>query len=260
MTFVILDGVRHHVEAEGTGPPCVLTAGLGLTGSAWNPVVPLLTAHRTVIRFDRPGLGLSAPAPTWPTLAQEAHRIARLLDALDLPAPTPVTVAGHSLAGFHAEAFARLHPSRTGALVLIESSVEQNPHPRRAGAARNTCTRACAGLLRTAGAPRSWPATLAEYATYRDEAVDLARLRERCPLPDIPIRVLATGSKRWLSRQRALAETLNGTFHPITDGRAGHLPMRNCPQEVAHALLVPNRQVNGADRSRRTPRQETPPR
>ncbi|WP_194292193.1 alpha/beta fold hydrolase, partial [Streptomyces jumonjinensis] len=122
--FVTIGGVRHHVVAEGSGPVCLLSAGLTLGWFDWDPVVPLLTPHRTVVRFDRPGHGLSAAAVAAPSAAGEARRIAGVLDALGLDGPA--TVVGHSIAGFHAEAFARLHPERTASLVLVDSSVEEH--------------------------------------------------------------------------------------------------------------------------------------
>ena len=42
----------------------------------WDPVVPLLAPHRTVVRFDRPGHGLTGPAAARPPPPGEAHRIA----------------------------------------------------------------------------------------------------------------------------------------------------------------------------------------
>ncbi|PSM41299.1 alpha/beta hydrolase [Streptomyces dioscori] len=161
MTFVRIGGIPHHIRVDGAGagagtaPVCLLSVGLGMSWFDWDPVVPLLTPYRTVVRFDRPGLGLSAPAPAraWPTLTGEAHRIARVLDAVGVH--TPATVVGHSLAGFHCEAFARLYPDRTAGLVLVDSSVEEAPRPSRAPALRNTATRACGTLLAGAGLPRA---------------------------------------------------------------------------------------------------------
>ncbi|WP_345199191.1 alpha/beta fold hydrolase, partial [Streptomyces lavendulae] len=151
-TFVRVDGVPLHVVVEGRGPVVVLSAGLALAWFDWDPVAaPLAARGRTVVRFDRPGHGLSAPAPGPAGPADEAHRIAALLDALGLPGP--VTVAGHSLAGFHAEAFARLHPGRTAALVLVDSSVEEDPRTRLPAAWRTGAARALGRAPAAAGIP-----------------------------------------------------------------------------------------------------------
>ncbi|MEU8840708.1 alpha/beta hydrolase [Streptomyces roseus] len=151
--FVRVDGVPLHVVVEGSGPPVVLSAGLAMAWFDWDPVAALLVAQgRTVIRFDRPGHGLSAPATAPPTAAGEARRIAGLLDALGLGA-CPVTVAGHSVAGFHAEAFARLYPERTAALVLVDTSIEERPRTVLPAGARTGAARVLGRALTAAGLP-----------------------------------------------------------------------------------------------------------
>ncbi|MFJ7154594.1 alpha/beta fold hydrolase [Streptomyces sp. NPDC101118] len=147
-----MDGVPVHVRVEGSGPVAVLSAGLGLGWYDWDPVVPFLAPHRTVVRFDRPGHGLSGPAAVPPTAAGEARRIAVLLDALGLSGGGPVTVAGHSAAGFHAEAFARLHPGRTAALLLVDGSVAEAPAAPMP-ALRTAAARALGALATAAGLP-----------------------------------------------------------------------------------------------------------
>ncbi|MET9516567.1 alpha/beta hydrolase [Streptomyces sp. NPDC002994] len=153
-SFIRIGGVAHHVVVEGSGPVCVLSAGLGMSWFDWDPVAELLAPFRTVVRFDRPGHGLSSPAPaaTPPTAEGEAHRTAAILDALVL-ADDPVTVVGHSVAGFHAEAFARLYPGRTASVVLVDSSVEEHARMPAAPALRAAATRALGTALSVAGAP-----------------------------------------------------------------------------------------------------------
>ncbi|WP_308315618.1 alpha/beta hydrolase [Streptomyces sp. ISL-100] len=159
-SFIRIGGEAHHVVVEGSGPVCVLSAGLGMSWFDWDPVAELLAPFRTVVRFDRPGHGLSCPAPatTPPTAEGEAHRIAAILDALELAAADdhdhdPVTVVGHSVAGFHAEAFARLYPGRTASVVLVDSSVEEHARMPAAPALRTAATRALGTALSVAGAP-----------------------------------------------------------------------------------------------------------
>ncbi|MFJ3910166.1 alpha/beta fold hydrolase [Streptomyces vinaceus] len=163
--FVRVDGVPLHVVVEGSGPPVVLSAGLAMAWFDWDPVAAILVAQgRTVVRFDRPGHGLSAPAPAPPTAAGEARRIARLLDALGLTGP--VTVAGHSIAGFHAEAFARLYPERTAALVLVDTSIEEDPRTVWPAGVRTGAARVLGRALTAAGLPAAL-GPLARRATVR---------------------------------------------------------------------------------------------
>ncbi|MFJ2820438.1 alpha/beta fold hydrolase [Streptomyces toxytricini] len=274
--FVRVDGTALHVVVDGAGPPVVLSAGLAMAWFDWDPVAALLAAAgRTVIRFDRPGHGLSGPATAPPTAAGEARRIAGLLDALGL-GDTPATVAGHSIAAFHAEAFARLYPRRTAALVLLDGSVEDHPRALlppalRTGAARAAgraltaaglpaalgpaARRAAVRLSRTGGADpaprdlvrrcyrtgRVWRGVLLENSRYPDMAAEVLALRARHPLA-APATVLAgddgSGSRsaaRWLARQRALAAELGARFEAAEP--AGHLVMLDRPQQVARAVL-----------------------
>ncbi|MFG2641520.1 alpha/beta fold hydrolase [Streptomyces sp. NPDC048370] len=271
--FVRVGGVAHHVVVEGAGPACVLSVGLGMSWFDWDPVVPLLAPHRTVVRFDRPGHGLSAPAAVAPSATGEAHRIAGLLDALSLPGPA--TVVGHSIAGFHAEAFARLHPARTAGLVLVDASVEEHARTPAAPALRTAAARGLGGVLSAAGAPaalgpavrratvrlsrsgggdpapgdlvrrcyrtsRVLRGALLENTHYRAVAAELLALRERAPLPaGVPVTVLAApdGSTRWARRQRELARRLGARYEAVEP--SGHLVMLDRPDAVARAVLAP---------------------
>ncbi|MBW5483708.1 alpha/beta fold hydrolase [Streptomyces bambusae] len=273
--FVRAAGVPLHVVVEGSGPVCVLSAGLAMAWFDWDPVVPLLAPYRTVVRFDRPGHGLSAPADRPPTAAGEAHRIASLLDALG--ATGPVTVVGHSIAGFHTEAFARLYPERTAALVLVDPSVEEAvPRTLLPPRLRTAAARALGGALAAGGLPASlgpwarraavrvsrtggpdpaprplthrcyrtgrvWRGALLENARYPDMAAEVLALRGTHPLT-VPATVLTgyAGPDRgpaltWLGRQAALADRL-GAWFEVAEG-AGHLVMLDRPHQVARAVL-----------------------
>ncbi|MET9362726.1 alpha/beta hydrolase [Streptomyces sp. NPDC006632] len=268
--FLNVGGVAHHVVVEGAGPVVVLSAGLGMSWFDWDPVVPLLAPHHTVVRFDRPGHGLSGPALVPPTAAGEAHRIAGLLDALGIAGL--VTVAGHSIAGFHAEAFARLYPARTARLVLVDSSIEEHARPPSAPALRLALARAAAAVLCRTGIPaalgpaarratvrmsrtgggdpaprdlvrlcyrtsRVMRGMVLENATYGAVAAELLLLRRRLPLPAVPVTLLAgaAGGPSWTTRQRALASGLGATFQ-LAAG-AGHLVMLDAPGLVAGAIF-----------------------
>ncbi|NUK11435.1 alpha/beta hydrolase [Streptomyces lunaelactis] len=270
MTFVRVGGVPHHVVVEGSGPVCVLSAGLAMSWFDWDQVVPLLAPYRTVVRFDRPGHGLSGPAAVPPSAAGEGHRIADILDALGLDGPS--TVVGHSIAGFHAEAFARLHPARTAAVVLLDSSIEEHARVPAAPAVRTAVAHGVGNALSAAGIPAALgpltrravvrlsrtgggdpaPAALVRrcYATsrvlqgallenthYLAVAAELLALRERHALPGAPVAVLAAtaGGARWVERQRTLARQLGARFEAVDP--AGHLMMLDRPDAVARAVL-----------------------
>ncbi|MEU9100630.1 alpha/beta hydrolase [Streptomyces sp. NPDC048361] len=267
--FLRVGGVPHHVVVEGAGPVVVLSAGLGMSWFDWDPVVPLLAPHHTVVRFDRPGHGLSGPALVPPSAAGEAHRIAGILDALG--AAGPATVVGHSIAGFHAEAFARLYPARAAGLVLVDSSVEEHARPPAAAGLRLALARALGSALCAAGAPAALgPAArratvrmsrtgggdpaqrelvrgcyrtsrvlrgmVLENARYHAVAAELLCLRREFALSAGRRVVLAggAGGARWVARQQGLAGALGAAFL-LAEG-AGHLVMLDAPARTAEAI------------------------
>ncbi|MGW0897164.1 alpha/beta fold hydrolase [Streptomyces goshikiensis] len=276
--FVRVGGVPLHVVVEGEGPPVVLSAGLAMAWFDWDPVAALLAARgRTVVRFDRPGHGLSGPAPGPSSAAGEARGIAGLLDALGLPGP--VTVVGHSIAGFHAEAFARLYPGRTAALVLVDSSVEEAPRTVLPAAVRTAAARTLGRAVTAAGLPaalgplarraavrasrtggpdpaardlvrrcyrtgRVWRGALLENSRYLDTAAEVLALRagHRHRL-SAPATVLAAydGSAR-PGALRWLARQADladrlGARFEVAEP-AGHLVMLDRPDQVARAVLT----------------------
>ncbi|MEV7171000.1 alpha/beta hydrolase [Streptomyces sp. NPDC093224] len=324
--FVRVDGVPLHVVVEGRGPVCVLAAGLAMAWFDWDEAAALLVAQgRTVVRFDRPGHGLSGPAAEPPTTAGEAHRIAALLDALEAsgaldtsgtpdavaaatgapasgpgpgtgpgigsgtdsgpgtgptrvaaPASGPVTLVGHSIAAFHVEAFARLYPERTAALVLLDASVEEDPRTVLPQALRTGIARAAGRALTAAGLPaalgpaarratvrasrtgggdpapadlvrrcyrtgRVWRGALLENSRYPDMAAELLDLRRSAPLT-APTTVLA-GHDGSAGRgalhwlsRQADLADLLGARFEVAEP-AGHLVMLDRPDQVARTVL-----------------------
>ncbi|MDH6707024.1 pimeloyl-ACP methyl ester carboxylesterase [Kitasatospora sp. MAA19] len=220
--FLRVDGVPLHVRTEGSGPVCLLTGGLGGSWFDWDLVVPFLTPYRTVVRFDRPGHGLSAPEPATgqpaPTVAGEVERIRAVLDGLGLRGRC--TVVGHSLGGFHAEAFARLHPDRAAGLVLVDSSVEPAARPYPAPGARDLAARALAGAATAVAVPYLFgPAArrlAARLSTVRREDLAPAPLVRHCYRTGRALRALLRENVRYLDMAAEL-DGLRRTL-PLSDG------------------------------------------
>ncbi|GAA0368840.1 alpha/beta hydrolase [Actinoallomurus spadix] len=271
--LMTVGGHRLHVVTEGTGsPPVLLSAGLGGAWFDWIPVVSLLRdAHRAIV-FDRPGLGGSPPVRGAATLRAEADRLA----ALARWAGAPVLLVAHSFAGFHAEAFARLHPDLVGGMVLVDPSAEPRTpeHARLLGRleplARLAGTVAGAtGLTRLAGpaayslamrlltargnvAPPEYVRAvctrghvlgtlLAEDSVYRQMAADLLTLRCHVPFPDIPLRVLTAlgdlrGGREAWRRAHAGLAALSPRGRQVVLPDVGHLVHIDRPETVARAV------------------------
>jgi pimeloyl-ACP methyl ester carboxylesterase len=100
----------------GSGPTLVLLHALGLSRSAWDPVVPALAERFDVVAVDLPGFGASPPLPPTTPASPEAlaAAVGALLDELGLTAPH---VVGNSLGGWVALELAAARP--VSSLTLI---------------------------------------------------------------------------------------------------------------------------------------------
>jgi len=103
----------------GTGPALVLLHGIGSASGSWLRQLAQLQATHTVLAWDAPGYGRSAPLPgAAPGAADYGRRVWQWLDALDLPA-APLTLVGHSLGALMGAAAALQQPGRVKRLVLL---------------------------------------------------------------------------------------------------------------------------------------------
>lgn len=267
-----VDGQRVHVLVDGGGPAVVLVGGLAGNWFDWDALTATL-GDRTVVRFDRPGFGCSAASADPPTARGEADRIAAVLAAAGIAGP--VVVVGHSLGGFYAEAFARLHPQRTAGLILLDTSVSAGQRGRIPRAWRVRVARAAgavasgsgvqwllgpavARMLNHAGVaphtrdwvraiyrdPRYLEAALVEDAVYPDVAAEVFALRRSDPLPAVPVVVVAahTGhptpwGRAWLRMQRRLAAELGARFEVLQP--AHHHAMIDQPDRLAALIRAP---------------------
>ncbi|MFJ2029218.1 alpha/beta fold hydrolase [Streptosporangium sp. NPDC087985] len=249
-----------HVLVEGAGaPPVLICAGMAAAWFHWDRAAADLSRDHTVIRFDRPGLGLSSGHRRPPTLREEAERIGVLADV-------PLVV-GHSAAGRYAEAFARLHPGRVAGLVLVDPSCDPVARPRGAvhAAVVRAVQRALPAFGGTFGATvvasltmpvahrflmgthdraravygrgRVLAAAAAEWLAYRDMAVELGALRETHPFPDVPVVILSAGPEDRCHHE--LAELLNAKLIPLPG--VGHEVQLERPEAIGEAVRMVSR-------------------
>lgn len=226
MRFVDDRGTLLHVVRDGSDGPVVLfIQGLAGAWFEWDPVVPMLAGDHRLVRFDRPGLGWSQPEPGGPpqTLAGEAERLGRVLDAVGVAPAEKVIVVAHSYGAFHAEAFARLHPGRIAGVVFVDASAEPDITPAPGGPARvlgQALVRGTKllGLNQLLGpavrrlvyqaastthrdpdrdlgravyrSSRVASAVVNELLSYRPTAVELLELRCELPFPEVLVQVL----------------------------------------------------------------------
>ena len=117
-------------ERRGRGAPLVLIHGYPLDHSIWDEVISLLENDFDLILPDLRGFGQSDSASGTYTMTDLADDLASLLDHLGIPS---AFIAGHSMGGYVALAFAQGHASRLRGLALVASMASADLPERRAG-------------------------------------------------------------------------------------------------------------------------------
>jgi len=111
-------------DGSSARPRIALVHSLALDRSFWNGGVRLLTAHADVLTYDCRGHGQSAKVKMTYTPELFAGDLASLLDRVNWPR---AVIAGCSMGGCVAQAFAGVYPDRAKALVVIDSTAWYGP-------------------------------------------------------------------------------------------------------------------------------------
>jgi 3-oxoadipate enol-lactonase len=130
MQKINVNGIEFAYTRHGDGTPLVLLHGYPLDGSIWSEVVPLLTDRFDLIIPDLRGFGESTTVDAPYTMNTFASDVAGLLDHLRFE---KAAIAGHSMGGYVALAFAKLYPDRVTGLGLISSQVLADAPDRKQG-------------------------------------------------------------------------------------------------------------------------------
>jgi pimeloyl-ACP methyl ester carboxylesterase len=208
-----IGGAGLEYEATGSGPALLLLHAFPLGLFMWEPQVEALAATHRVVRFDARGFG-GSPAGEGPlTMEAIADDGAALLDHLGLE---KAIVAGCSMGGYAALAFARRHPRRLSGLVLLDTRGGADTEEAKANRA------ALAAKVLAEGASAAVEAFLPKLlgeTTRREQPQLAARLRQR---------ILATSP-------RGIANALHG------------LAARPDSRDLLGAIAVPTLVLVGAE-------------
>lgn len=128
MKKITVNGITLAYTRRGQGTPLVLVHGYPLDHTIWDEVAALLENDFDLILPDLRGFGESGAVETPYTLVDMAGDLAALLDHLGLE---QVCMAGHSMGGYIALAFARAWPGRLRGLGLVASQVLADTPERR---------------------------------------------------------------------------------------------------------------------------------
>ena len=113
---------------QGSGPALVLLHGLGLDHTIWMSIARNCSSYAKVIMPDLRGHGLSGAPEGIYTMDMMAADIKRLMDRIRIE---KIVLAGHSMGGYVALAFAQLYPDLLNGLILVTTNADEDPPDKR---------------------------------------------------------------------------------------------------------------------------------
>ena len=252
METISVNGVRLAYERRGTGGPLVLLHGYPLDHHLWDEVVPFLQDTFDLILPDLRGFGESSTIDSFYTMEDIASDIAALLDHLEIQ---KTAVAGHSMGGYVALAFARLYPERVTGLGLVSSQVLADAPDRKEGRYKSAAEVADKGIGSVVAAmtpkftsdarlqefarksmERQQPAAYIGALKAMAERVDSTPLLSSLTVPVVIVHGDAD-SLIPIDRAREVKAALPDAYL-VEIGGVGHMPMTEAKEKTAEALKL----------------------
>jgi 3-oxoadipate enol-lactonase/4-carboxymuconolactone decarboxylase len=251
--FIRVGDIDMHVQVEGppAAPALVLLHSLGTNLHVWDDQAAALSRSFRVIRPDLRGHGLSGCTNGPYSMSLFAQDLAGLLDTLGVER---THVAGVSIGGLIAQAFAAAHIGRVVSLVLIDTALaiapaqswtERAAKVRAEGVAAiadgviaRWVTQASADAPATAGLRAMLLRTPAEGYAASAEAIATADLSASTATLQLPALVMvgeADQATPLASAQALQAAIAGASLHVVRD--AAHIPMAERPEEITSAML-----------------------
>lgn len=250
MEKVSVNGIELAYERRGKGTPLVLLHGFPLDHHLWDEIVPLLEDSFNLILPDLRGFGESETVDSPYTMEDYASDIAGLLDHLGIQ---KTAVAGHSMGGYVALAFARAYPERVSGLALISSQTPADAPDRKEGrykTAADVAEKGIGGVVETMGSkftsdPRLQALTR-EIMEKQKPAAYIGALKAMAERGDsnpilstftFPLVIIHGEDDALISvdRAREVKASIPGSHYAELKG-IGHVPMLEAPEKTAEAL------------------------
>lgn len=255
------DGARIDVRIDGRerDATVVLIHGFPLTRAIWDAQTEALAASLRVLRVDLRGAGASSVSEGPYLMERHAADVAASLDSLGIER---VAMAGHSMGGYVAMAFARMFTERVTRLALVASRLRADT--AHEAAARRTLADRIESEQNVEPVINAYLPRLLAPQTYADRADIVERTsaiaRQNTPDGmaatlrgmalrsssediaedlDVPVLVLAGGADLVVSLDEAKSFAQRfprGRF--AICGASGHLPLLEEPAYVAETLAA----------------------
>ena len=252
MEKLIVNGIEIAYTRQGRGTPLMLVHGFPLDHHLWDGVAPLLEGDFDLIIPDLRGFGESTTVDTPYTMDDLASDLAGLLDHLGIG---KAAIAGHSMGGYVALAFARLYTERMIGLGLIATQALADPPDRKEGrykAAADVDEKGIGAVVDAMTTKFTTNPDLQKFArenmekqqpaAYIGALKAMAERLEATPLLasiDYPVVVIHGDADMLIPVERA-REVRSAVVHAqYTELKGvGHMPMMEAPQETVRALLM----------------------
>ncbi len=251
MEKIQVNNIELAYTRRGKGTPLVLLHGYPLDHHIWDVVAPMLDDTFDLILPDLRGFGQSSTVDTPHTLDDFASDIAGLLDQIGIQ---ETAVAGHSMGGYVALAFANLYPNRVNGLGMVSSQALADSPERKQGRydtaaqvnekgigvvveamtpkfTRNVALQAKARAIMEEQNPQGIMNALKAMA----ERIDASALLTAFNFPVVIIHGEADELIP-VDRAREMKDAIPHD-HLVELKGVGHLPMMEAPQETAKALM-----------------------
>ena len=252
MNKININGIELAYTRHGKGIPLVLLHGYPLDHHLWDEVLPLLKDSFDLIVPDLRGFGESTTIDTPYTMDDFASDIAGLLDRLGIQ---KAAIAGHSMGGYVALAFARLYHERVSALALVGSQVLADPPDRKEGryqTAAEVAEKGIGSVVETM-TPKftsdpQWQVFAHKSMERQQPAAYIGALKAMAERADstpllstiqYPVVIIHGEADALIPIERAReVRTSLPKSHLVEIKGAGHIPMCEAPNETAQALTL----------------------
>ncbi|MDL1910673.1 alpha/beta fold hydrolase [Chloroflexi bacterium CFX6] len=252
MDKISINGIELAYARRGKGTPLVLLHGYPLDHHIWDDVTPMLEDKFDLILPDLRGFGDSTTVDAPYAMDDFASDIAGLLDRLGIQ---KAAIAGHSMGGYVALAFARLYPDRVNGLGLVSSQALADPPDRKEGrykSAAEVAEKGIGGVVDAMTTKFTTDPRLQEFARKNMEGQQpaayigaLKAMAERYDSTSLlasmnyPVVVVHGDADALIPLERA-REVRDAVPHAhfLELKGVGHLPMMEASRETAGALSM----------------------
>jgi pimeloyl-ACP methyl ester carboxylesterase len=236
-------------------PALLLVHGYPFDHTLWDAVVPRISPNTQVLTPDLRGFNGQPPGPAEPSLDLMAGDLVRLLDSANVER---AIVAGMSMGGYVALAFAERFPQRLAGLALISSQAAADSEEARANRRamiekvrrQGPGVAAQAAILKMFAPANSARSELIRYPEHGAQTAGVEgiawALEAMARRPDrtevlrklkVPLLVVHGTEDQFVPTERARATAaLSANSHYVEIDGVGHATPLEAPERVADAL------------------------